>query len=898
MDTLFVLFLSVLLGGTAIPLLAMLAARLMRKNSASVRHRLWTVTAVGLLMFPIVVIGIRGHFVNKNQGPEVSLEEHNGFEEPEVSLEEHNGFEEPEVSPEEHNGFEEPNIFLEERSTFKEPEVFLEQHSETSGFRTTAKKIIVFLWLTGMGCFTLYYLSIHFRAVLFLLRKKAQKDLSFDGFVEEIRKKFRIWRRVRFELTETVPIPLALGVFRSYILFPASAKNWTEEKNRAILLHELAHIARGDLVWQNVVYAACIVYWFHPFVWFAARQVKIEQEFACDDMVLESGQRNSDYASVLLDLSKSISLDRINNEIPEGGLAMIRKKTVVQRIDSILDTKTARRPISRLATLGILAATFALVCGISFFAPKIPLPLLAQTTPVANEPADGNTAEAGDSVNVNGLPTGSANIGVPFTFHGTVTVETTKQPIEGAAVCAQFWEGPDFVNGVGPSAPEKCLAEIFVKTDAEGQYSVALPDSLIGKRNLHVKLMASHPDYINRGHFQNPFDEAVAALQRTSRSPVEIGNFLLAPAVKVSGIVQSPDGKPLAGILIRLFSFKFDNIGDSFFAATDEQGRFECKAYPENRLIVWAAADNFAPITKVFEKAPNDAGILKLESGVIVKGKLLDRNKKPAASVWINLTEKNSPAVYPQDKIWRSCLTDQNGHFTMRPVLPGEYKIEPSNSPMDPLTVFDGKRYADISQEGINSIANRKQDGVPSYIADLKPVPDVYLEQDLTVDTPKADIAIIPAQTVSIRINVSDTSGKPCTAPLLVTVTGKVNGKVWHTIKEPAPVDADGSLTIEVPQGLEHAILICGPQKSNRSRPIRFRFGKDAVPKTDWCVEFEKLDRSIDDLDITVIKPAILRVAIIDDTETPLPHTYLYADIEYENKTLFKDNDHGKFNFI
>jgi hypothetical protein len=191
----------------------------------------------------------------------------------------------------------------------------------------------------------------------------------------------------------------------------------------------------------------------------------------------------------------------------------------------------------------------------------------------------------------------------------------------------------------------------------------------------------------------------------------------------------------------------------------------------------------------VFEKAPNDAGILKLEPGVTVKGMLLDRNKKPVVGVWVNLTEKNSPAIHPQDKIWRSCLTGQNGHFTMRPVLPGEYQIGPSVFPMDPLTVFNGQRYADINLEGINSIANRKQDSAPSYIADVKSVPDVYLEQDLTVKNKEegipSSITVMPVQTVSIRVKVSNSSAKPYTAPLLVTITGKLNGKVRQTIKEP-----------------------------------------------------------------------------------------------------------------
>jgi len=96
--------------------------------------------------------------------------------------------------------------------------------------------------------------------------------------------------------------PVAWGWLRPTILLPAdAARDWSAERVRAVLLHELAHVARND--WAAQVLLArtvCALYWFHPLVWMAAAQLRAEAERACDESVLQSGISAPDYASHLL----------------------------------------------------------------------------------------------------------------------------------------------------------------------------------------------------------------------------------------------------------------------------------------------------------------------------------------------------------------------------------------------------------------------------------------------------------------------------------------------------------------------------------------------------------------------------------------------------------------------
>src|SRR6185503_13599152 len=108
---------------------------------------------------------------------------------------------------------------------------------------------------------------------------------------------------VRLERSAQATMPLTWGAWRPILLLPAEADNWSPARRRMVLLHELAHIRRWDWLTQMLAHAACAVYWFNPLVWLAARQMRIERERACDDLVLAAGAKASDYAEELLALS-------------------------------------------------------------------------------------------------------------------------------------------------------------------------------------------------------------------------------------------------------------------------------------------------------------------------------------------------------------------------------------------------------------------------------------------------------------------------------------------------------------------------------------------------------------------------------------------------------------------
>jgi hypothetical protein len=152
----------------------------------------------------------------------------------------------------------------------------------------------------------------------------------------------------RLVMSDQVEMAFAFDAFTPTIILPASAEEWSDDRRRAVLLHELAHIRRRDLIGHVIAGVACAVYWFNPFVWAAARRLRVESELASDDVVLESGVRPSDYAQHLLDL-----VTNIGQGAPTVALAMARPREFEGRLVAILDrAKTRHTP--RRAQVGAL----------------------------------------------------------------------------------------------------------------------------------------------------------------------------------------------------------------------------------------------------------------------------------------------------------------------------------------------------------------------------------------------------------------------------------------------------------------------------------------------------------------------------------------------------------------
>ncbi len=98
-----------------------------------------------------------------------------------------------------------------------------------------------------------------------------------------------------------VGVPSVWGVLRPVILLPVRiTDHLDDEELNAVILHELAHVARRDNLIGNLTMAVCCLLWFHPLIWWMDRRLLAERERACDELVVQKLKASKAYASGLL----------------------------------------------------------------------------------------------------------------------------------------------------------------------------------------------------------------------------------------------------------------------------------------------------------------------------------------------------------------------------------------------------------------------------------------------------------------------------------------------------------------------------------------------------------------------------------------------------------------------
>ena len=137
-----------------------------------------------------------------------------------------------------------------------------------------------------------------------LLGQSAPADAEIAGLVAELAGELGL-RRVPAVVSVAGECPLFVcGLWRPQLVLPARLMAALDgSARRQVLLHELAHVRRHDLLWGWPVEIARTVYFFHPLVYWVAYQLRLERELCCDQLaMLHSGHPPADYAQTLVEV--------------------------------------------------------------------------------------------------------------------------------------------------------------------------------------------------------------------------------------------------------------------------------------------------------------------------------------------------------------------------------------------------------------------------------------------------------------------------------------------------------------------------------------------------------------------------------------------------------------------
>ena len=314
-----------------------------------------------------------------------------------------------------------------------------------------------------------------------------------------------VHRPVRLLRSPDQTMPMAFGVRQSTILIPVVADMWSEDRRRAVLLHELAHVVRHDCLTQMMAAVACAFYWIHPGVWGVARRLRIERELACDDRVLAAGAHARDYAGHLLELAYSLGGQRS----PAVAVSMARPRELEGRMLAVLDAARNRTTLAfrgRLAGLAILGAVL--------------VPVAAATTSLlpANADQDTPSSAAADRApdGIQPAASGADQDALPGTWSvrparepGMINVRVTDADGSfSATVAVKSLVGTvpaDFLGALdGTRGPAQFAVQFVLKRDA-GSFAIdGVVRNRVGAGTFTLTLDPAFADALTKRGFARP----------------------------------------------------------------------------------------------------------------------------------------------------------------------------------------------------------------------------------------------------------------------------------------------------------------------------------------------------------------------------------------------------------
>lgn len=183
----------------------------------------------------------------------------------------------------------------------------------------------------------------------------------WNNICQPIRKQYRLL------FTSSPSAPFAHGIVYPKVLLPNKSTKWSDQKLHATLTHEAAHLRRRDPLTRITSFLVRAIFWFHPLVWIAHRQLIQAQEESCDQIALSSGIAAEDYAEELLASASHAT------RTPQDALAMARWSQMGKRIHRIINQPTNNTTTMKTTlTIATVTASTALILATTGVAQEVP----------------------------------------------------------------------------------------------------------------------------------------------------------------------------------------------------------------------------------------------------------------------------------------------------------------------------------------------------------------------------------------------------------------------------------------------------------------------------------------------------------------------------------------------
>jgi beta-lactamase regulating signal transducer with metallopeptidase domain len=515
--------------------------------------------------------------------------------------------------------------------------------------------VLAAIWIGGAGCMAAVH-AARIRRFAGVIRDCEPAPSAIRTMVIELSSRLGLSRvpGVRMTSRALPPLVWSIGISPRVILPCELFARLDGASQGMILAHELVHIRRRDHVVRLLELAASTVFWWHPVVWWASRQLRELEERCCDGRVLEIlPLQPRTYAAALVDTWEFLS---------EGPRAPVPLRTAIHSTGSLsrrirmLTCSRSNRLSAPSATL--VAALAALPLAVAFSADPEqagqPRPEGQPITDARPAIVRGRVTDEADAP----LADVRVRVAIPATDMRFVDTGADRKLVEG-------------------HEDHKLHKLLEARSDARGDYRLEIPG--IAARTV-VSIDAIRPGYHRSVGFVaggEPKDVEVAPGTEATAS------LVLKPALYISGVVVDQQEKPVPGVEIEASVFVGIRSIRTFVEQTVSRadGTFELFNYSPKEgarardmgfgSVFFSHPDYIRYRLKDVYALPEDQRVSQrvvLDGGHKLAGTVFDAAGKPVPHAMVE-------AICIQKDSRKATMTDANGKFALRGLTEGQTMV-------------------------------------------------------------------------------------------------------------------------------------------------------------------------------------------------------------------------------
>lgn len=427
--------------------------------------------------------------------------------------------------------------------------------------------------------------------------------------------------RVRLLASPQLDAPIVFGWRRPVIVLPESLGNETDPAAlRYCLAHEWSHVERGDARVWYLAAAAQVAFFYQPLFWTLRRQLRLCQDYLADARAAEQGAAVEDYAEYLVQVAR-------RRLLAPPALAMgfgDRRSNLYRRVVMLVES---RAPLERRCRTAWNCAFTCTAVLLAIGASSLRLGADENPTAVSRS-APAQTAAGAPAMDLAAEPQ-------PLSLGGRIIDHDTGKPIAGATVIVRRRE-------LGPGG-NRVLEETRHQADAEGAYAFVISREQLANRWLYVECDVEHPGFAS----QSGMGCAIDALRndRPSDARPFFEQIALRRGETVSGVIETVDGRPVAGVEVLAYSQgdgKPWEYGAFARTKTDATGNFRVALATPGDGLLYLQPAGAPPAMYVMHHRRGDLGRIRLPSGIARQSPRLDR---PAVSTPDGLAAIKRPSA-------------------------------------------------------------------------------------------------------------------------------------------------------------------------------------------------------------------------------------------------------------